>query len=138
MDLRSDDINRIDQRLHFHAKLLEALLAAAALFGDLPSLAEKMKPSQCVIRLEELPLTAVFAVFLCIPDGHARRNLNDFLETWRHVKPITDGYALKKRGLPTGPRYRQILSRLRQAWLDEEIKNEAQELELLDRLIKLE
>ena len=138
MDLPSADINSLEQRLHFHAKLLESLLAAATFFADMPSLVGVMKPSQCVTRIEDLPLTAVYAIFLCIPDGPVRQNLHSFLETWRHVKPKTDGYALQKRGLPPGPRYRQVLFRLRQAWLDGEVKNESEEMELLDRLIKLE
>ena len=76
-------------------------MAASALFTDLLSLAE-LKPSQCVARLEELPLTAVYAVFLAAPEGQARQNLHDYLETWRHVKPKTNGNDLKKRGLPAG------------------------------------
>jgi tRNA nucleotidyltransferase/poly(A) polymerase len=110
-------------------------LAASALFADLPSLAGMVKPSQCVTRLEDLPLTAVYAVFLSIPDGQARQKLHNYLETWRHVKPKTNGHDLKKRGLLPGPRFQQILTRLRQAWLDGEVKTELQEMELLDMLI---
>ena len=134
-DLALADIQSLERRLHFHAKLLESLLAASALFTDLPSLACLMKPSQCVTRLEELPLTAVYAVFLSVPDGQARQNLHHYLETWRHVKPKTNGHDLKKRGLPPGPRFQQILTRLRQAWLDGEVKTEIEEMELLNTLI---
>jgi tRNA nucleotidyltransferase (CCA-adding enzyme) len=135
LDLASAEIQSLEGRLHFHAKLLESLLAASALFADLPSLAGKVKPSQWVTRLEELPLTAVYAVFLSIPDGPERQNLHTYLETWRHVKPKTNGYGLKKRGLLPGPRFQTILTRLRQAWLDGEVKTEIEEMELLDILI---
>ena len=135
LDLATADIQSLERRLHFHAKLLVSLLAASALFADLPSLAGMVKPSQCVTRLEDLPLTAVYAVFLSIPDGQARQNLHNYLETWRHVKPKTNGHDLKKRGLLPGPRFQQILTRLRQAWLDGEVKTELQEMELLDMLI---
>jgi tRNA nucleotidyltransferase (CCA-adding enzyme) len=135
VDLASADIQSLERRLHFHAKLLESLLAASALITDLPSLAGLMKPSQCVTRLEELPLTAVYAVFLSVPDGQAHQNLHNYLETWRHVKPKTNGHDLKKRGLRPGPRFQQILTRLRQAWLDGEVKTEIEEMELLDTLI---
>jgi tRNA nucleotidyltransferase (CCA-adding enzyme) len=135
LDLATADIQSLERRLHFHAKLLVSLLAASALFADLPSLAGMVKPSQCVTRLEDLPLTAVYAVFLSIPDGQARQKLHNYLETWRHVKPKTNGHDLKKRGLLPGPRFQQILTRLRQAWLDGEVKTELQEMELLDMLI---
>jgi tRNA nucleotidyltransferase (CCA-adding enzyme) len=136
MEVASTDIKSIEQRLHFHADLLESMLVASTLFTDLPSLAG-MKPSQCVTWLEAMPLTAVYAVFLTIPDGKARQNLHNYLETWRHVKPKTNGHDLKKRGLPPGPRYQQVLFRLRQAWLDGEVETEREEVKLLDKLIKL-
>ena len=137
LDLALTDIKSLEQRLHFQANLLESILAASTLFADLPTLAG-LKPSQCVTRLDRLPLTAVYAVFLSIPDGEARQNLINYLETWRHVKPKTNGHDLKKRGLVPGPRYQQILFRLRQAWLDGEVDSESEELKLLDKLIKLE
>ena len=136
LDLALTDINSIEQRLHFQAHLLESLLAASSLFADLPILT-KMKASQWVNRLEKLSLTAVYAVFLSVPDGQSRQDLHNYLETWRHVKPKTNGNELKKRGLLPGPRYKQILFRLRQAWLDGEVKTESDELKLLDKLINL-
>ncbi len=136
LDLALSDIQSIEQRLHFQANLLESLLAAATLFNDYPSLTG-MKPSQCVIWLEELPLTAVYAVFLSVPDGEARQNLRNFLKTWRKIKPKTNGDDLKRRGLPPGPRYKHILLSLRQAWLDGEVETEIDELKLLDKLTKL-
>jgi len=135
LDLASADLQSLERRLHFHGKLLESLLAASALFADLPSLAGMEKPSQYVTRLEDLPITAVYAVFLSIPDGQALQNLYHYLGTWRHVKPKTNGHELKKRGLQPGPRFQQILTRLRQAWLDGEVKTEMEEMELLDTLI---
>jgi len=136
MDLASTDINSLERRLHFHSKLFGSLLASSAMSIDFPSLAG-LKPSQCVKRLEGLPLTAVYAVFLSVPDGEVRKNLHNYLETWRHIKPKTNGHDLKKRGLPPGPRYQQVLSRLRQARLDGEVKTEIEEMELLDILTKL-
>jgi tRNA nucleotidyltransferase (CCA-adding enzyme) len=129
-------IESLEQRLHFHAKLQGSLLAASALLTDLPSLI-KIKPSQCVARLEGLPLSAVYAVYLSVPDGEARQNLINYLENWRNVKPKTNGNLLQQRGLPPGPRYQKVLLRLRQAWLDGEVQTEIEELKLLDKLTKL-
>jgi len=136
LDLPLNGIESLEQRLHFHAKLQGSLLAASALFTDLLSLTN-IKPSQCVARLEGLPLSAVYVVCLSVPDGEARQNLINYLETWRHVKPKTNGYHLQKLGLPPGPHYQKVLSRLRQAWLDGEVGTEGEETKLLEKLMKM-
>ena len=136
MDLPSTDLESIEQRLHFRANLFTSLLGASTLFAELPNLIE-MKPSQWVARLEDVPLTAVYAVFLANPGTLGHQELFNYLETWRHVKPKTNGHDLIKRGLPTGPRYQQVLLRLREAWLDGEVSSESEEKDLLDLLTKL-
>jgi tRNA nucleotidyltransferase (CCA-adding enzyme) len=135
MDVALADLESLEGRLHFRANLFESLLAASALSADLPSLIG-LKPSEWVRRLDDLPLSAIQAVFLTIPDGKARQDLYNYLETWRQLKPKTNGHDLIKRGLPQGPRYQQILQRLREAWLDGVVKTESEELELLAELIK--
>jgi tRNA nucleotidyltransferase (CCA-adding enzyme) len=136
MDLPSDDVESFERRLHFRANLFNSLLAASNLFIALPSLVG-LKPSQWASRLEDLPLTAIQAVYLATPEGRAHQDLYKYLDTWRHVKPKTNGRDLIKRGLPPGPRYQQVLQRLRNAWLDEEVKSENEELKLLDKLTKM-
>ncbi len=137
MDAAAEDLESLEARLHFRAKLYESLLAASALSVDLPSLVG-LKPSQWVRRLDDLPLTAVQAVFMAAPDGKARQALHSYLETWRHIKPKTNGHDLIKLGLPQGPRYQQVLLRLREAWLDGDVKTESEEMKLLAALVKEE
>jgi hypothetical protein len=60
------------------------------------------------------------------------------MQIWRHIKPKASGYDLIERGLPVGPRYQQILERLRQAWLDGEVTTEREEIKLLDSLTDLD
>jgi tRNA nucleotidyltransferase (CCA-adding enzyme) len=134
MDIPPADIHSIERRLHFQANLLKSLLAASLLFAELPALSG-LKPSQWVRRLEDLPLTAVYAVFLAAPAGNTHQALHDYLETWRHVKPRITGHDLKKLGIAAGPRYREILQALKDAWLDGEITSEEEEKERLEQLI---
>ena len=47
----------------------------------------------------------------------------------------TTGDDLKARGLAPGPRYGEILTKLRAAWLDGEVKNNNEEEELLNTLL---
>jgi tRNA nucleotidyltransferase (CCA-adding enzyme) len=135
MDLLLPDLESIERRLHFESGLRNILLAASALFKDVNSLAGA-KPSRCVRALDGVPLKAVHAVFLALPAGPARSELHTYLKTWRHVKPKTTGHDLKKLGVPQGPVYRSILSHLREAWLDGDIKTNAEEMDLLMKLIK--
>lgn len=136
MGVSSIDLESLNRRLHFHAKLFESLLAASGLYAELPSLVG-LKPSQWVRRLDKLPLTAVHAVLLATAQEKARQNLYRYLHTWRHVKPKTNGHDLMKRGLTPGPGYQQVLTRLRAAWLDEEVKSENEEMDLLATLTKM-
>jgi tRNA nucleotidyltransferase (CCA-adding enzyme) len=135
VEVVSRDLESIHQRLHFHAKLFNSLCSASNLYVDLSSLSGK-KPSQWVARLDDLPLTAVCAVFLAAPDGDTRQSLFQYLENWRHIRPTIDGHDLLERGLPPGPLFQCILLRLREAWLDGEVKDDQGEARLLDKLIK--
>jgi len=49
---------------------------------------------------------------------------------------LTNGNTLRDMGLPPGPRYSIILKRLRDAWLDGEVTNPAEEKNLLQALLK--
>lgn len=49
--------------------------------------------------------------------------------------PLTTGYDLQALGIPPGPVYRQVLSRLRDAWLDGEVSTADQEQNLLHTLL---
>jgi tRNA nucleotidyltransferase (CCA-adding enzyme) len=135
-EVASINLESLEHRLHFRANLFTSLLAASALFAELPSFSG-VNPSQWVARLEINPLTAVFAVYLTTLDGEAHRSLYHYLESWRHIKPKTNGHDLKRRGLPPGPRYQKILQRLREAWLDGEVSSKSEEMELLDKLTKV-
>jgi hypothetical protein len=54
------------------------------------------------------------------------------------VKPYTTGYTLQQRGLEPGPKFKEILARLRAAWLDGEVQSEEEEVVLLKNLLKME
>ncbi len=123
----------IDKRLHFDSGLMRILLAASALLPNVNGLAG-IKASRCVAKLDKIPLKAVQAVALALPEGPGRKTLDNYLETWRHIKPKTTGHDLIKRGMSPGPAYKTILHRLREAWLDGEVMTPKEELVLLDKL----
>jgi tRNA nucleotidyltransferase (CCA-adding enzyme) len=133
--LSKKQIESLDKRLHFTAPLLKALLAASKLFADLSLLVDR-KPSECVEYLDELPLLAVYAVYIASPDGKSKFVLEKYLKEWRHVRPKITGHDLKRRGLPPGPKYRKILRDLRNAWLDEEVQDIEAEKRRLEETLR--
>lgn len=134
MALPPADIESIDGRLHFSAVLRRSLLGAASLLSGLPSLAS-MRPSGWVGRLEQLPLPAIYAVSLATSGGRSREMLENYLLRWRHIRPGTTGSDLMRRGLRPGPKYQEILRRLRDAWLDGEVRTPGEEAILLLKIL---
>jgi tRNA nucleotidyltransferase (CCA-adding enzyme) len=65
----------------------------------------------------------------------SEKSLHAYLEKWQHVKAITTGDDLKQLGLEPGPKYKEILDRLRAAWLDGEVTTREEEYKLRDYLI---
>ncbi len=132
MDLFEDDILSISSRLDFTSDATHSVWAVSQLKKSLPFLAGA-KPSEWSLALEKLPLLSIYVVYLV---SHEKALL-DYLSVWRHIKPHTTGEDLKKRGLVPGPRFGEILSQLRAAWLDGDVMFFEQESDLLERLIKL-
>jgi tRNA nucleotidyltransferase (CCA-adding enzyme) len=125
------DTNAISERLAFPVLLTKAVRGAASLNSRLASFND-WKTSQWALHLDGLPAVAVYAVFLV----HEEQALRDYLTKWRNVRPFTTGYTLQQRGLEPGSQYKEILSRLRAAWLDGEVGTEEEEEALLARLLK--
>jgi len=130
MDIDEKSIREVAKRLVFPILLTKAARAASALKKELP-IFKNWKPSQWTFHLDTVPALAVYAVWL----AEGEQPLRKYLETWKNVKPFTTGNDLKTLGLTPGPKYREILLRLRTAWLDKEVKTEMEETKLRDRLL---
>jgi len=133
VNLSAAEIKAIAGRLVFPALLTKAITGAAFLTGNVPS-SKDWKPSQWTFYLDEFPVLAVYALYLM----NMEVGFQDYLTTWRNVKPFTTGYTLQQRGLEPGPQFKVILSRLRAAWLDGEVQTEEEENAMLDSLLKEE
>lgn len=130
MDLLEDGVLSVAKRLDFSSDMTYSIWAAAQLKRSLPALVNS-EPSEWTSALEKFPPISIYAVYLV---SHENALLN-YLSVWRHVKPQTTGDDLKARGLQPGPRYGEILSLLRAAWLDGDVKDKDQENEFLDTLL---
>jgi tRNA nucleotidyltransferase (CCA-adding enzyme) len=130
IDLSEDAIMSIERRLDFSSDLTHAVWAASLLKKSVVFLVNS-KPSEWTFALEKLPLLSIYVVYLVTRENA----LLDYLSIWRYVKPHTTGDDLKSRGLAPGPRFGEILTQLRAAWLDGIVSNENQEKELLNTLL---
>lgn len=135
MHLKTQEIEFLTERLHFPADLLKILHSAVLLNANLTALIG-LKPSKVVEMLESYSIKALEVISIAAPDEQLRNTLTRYLSEWWHVKPKTTGHDLKKRGIPPGPKYTEILRRLRAAWLDGEVKTEAEERILLNHLLE--
>lgn len=137
IQLEPEQADSVARRLKLPVQLVRVTQAACTLWRDRRSLAAA-SPSQATLRLEETPPLARYALYLATSDAQLRGVLQNFAARWQKVQPLTDGHALRKRGLSPGPRYRQILSALREAWLDGQIQTPDQEQELLEQLLQID
>jgi tRNA nucleotidyltransferase (CCA-adding enzyme) len=125
----------IGELLRFPSIMLHAIEAVHSLAPELPALALS-RPSTVVERLENIPAVALYALQLVSVSEPERRMLQRYAADWRMVAPRTTGSDLRALGVPPGPAYRELLTALRRAWLDGEIKTEAQEPDFLRNLLK--
>lgn len=134
MSFSQEQVSALNDRLHFTADLLASLSAASMMYADQSSFVG-LKPSQCVERLESYPLNAVEAVGYAAKDPRVKELFDEYISRWRYIKPHTAGDDLKALGIEPGPRYAVILRRLRDAWLDGDVKTEEEEHAFLRRLM---
>jgi tRNA nucleotidyltransferase (CCA-adding enzyme) len=135
VDAAPADARRFSRRLKLKQSVERVLLDAVRLKGELDRLAGA-SPSVLTQQLDEADRLAVFAVRSTIEGSPLAESFDVYARTWRHVKPESDGRTLAERGLPAGPVYKTILTRLRSAYLDGEIETYAEELDLLDDLVE--
>lgn len=110
------------------------MLAASQVLAQLPGLVTA-KPSQVVEALRNVQPEVLAGLLSVVEPEPLRQVLRDYTQRYNQIKPLTDGDALRARGLQPSPQFRVILSRLRDAWLDGEIQTAEEEKALLEQLI---
>ncbi|MAU10756.1 MAG: hypothetical protein CL607_13110 [Anaerolineaceae bacterium] len=134
--LTEDQIRAIGERLLFGHPFIQAVIATQQVRYHLPQLDDpQAKPSDVVLALENVPEISL-DMAQNLMSKPAVDHIKMFRDTWQHIKPHSNGNTLKALGLEPGPLYRDILSQLRNAWLDGIVDNESQEHALLDKLVK--
>ncbi|MEM9953839.1 MAG: CBS domain-containing protein [Chloroflexota bacterium] len=134
--LSEDIIGEIGERLLLRQAQIKAMQATSKLLQETDWLIQAtIKPSEIVKRLENVSSETLVAVWLLSDDNLIHRRLEQFYTAWRHITPNINGNTLKDRGLRPSPKFREILERVRSAWIDGVIADEVQEQRLLNSII---
>ncbi|MCY4145464.1 MAG: hypothetical protein OXE95_09305 [Chloroflexi bacterium] len=129
---------RIAIRLDLNRQQIASISATCRILAIAAELADpERRASEIAPRLEKLPSAALRAGWLLLHDSPAaQERLRLTTQRWRTVRPCTSGHDLRALGLPPGPRYKQILERLRGAWIDGDVRSCADEQALLQKLLE--
>jgi tRNA nucleotidyltransferase (CCA-adding enzyme) len=133
--LKVEEARGICNRLKFSARMSAHITGACELFQKMPDLIGN-KPSVLVGTLDDTPSLARFAVYIASLDPEVRRIFERYNTEWKLIQPGLNGNDLIKLGITPGPVYKDILGRIKNAWLDGEVQDSQQEHEFLNNLIQ--
>ena len=126
-------VSELGDRLQLSGKTMEGIEGTALMRTEFPVLAEG-KASEAVFFLEKIPLSALYCYSRFCASEKEQGLMRDYVMKWSFNPSGITGNVLKKMGFEPGPRIGQILKRLRAAWIDGEVRTEAEEAALLEKL----
>jgi len=124
----------VSTRLRLVRGLAETIRQASELREILPDLAGH-PASEATAILDRISNLAIYAVYLNEKKPKLKGILSHYLSSWQHVETNLTGKDLQKEGLAPGPRYSQILTELRNAWLDGKITTKKEEKVYLKKIL---
>jgi tRNA nucleotidyltransferase (CCA-adding enzyme) len=132
--MRSPDDSEVSKRLRLTRPLAQVIKEAARLRKQNREL-HKLPPSQVTSALDRISNMAIYGVYLNEDEPKFKGILSRYLSSWQHVEANITGKDLQEAGLAPGPIYTEILTKIRNAWLDEEISSKKAEKALLNQLL---
>jgi tRNA nucleotidyltransferase (CCA-adding enzyme) len=94
-----------------------------------------LKPAEVYHLLSRLSDETLLILMAKSKGDTVKRHVSAFLTTYQHVKPILTGRDLKAMGLKPGPKFKQILELVINSRLNGEVKTEAEERQLAEKMI---
>lgn len=133
--LPSEAVRALCVRLHVRRHTAEMVDTVQMLRPYLPDLPGARRPSALDALLTPASDEVLVTLWAAASTASAREAIVTYACRLRYIRPITNGAALRQRGLRPGPLYRTILTALRAAWLDGEVTSAEQEQALLEHLL---
>ncbi len=94
-----------------------------------------LQPSQITEIFDTFRNEVLLIFSIILADEPVHGLIENYVTHWQKVKPFTSGLDLQAAGIKPGPIYKDILTRLRVAWLDQKISTVEDELQLLNEII---
>ena len=132
--LESASVLKVCKRLRIKNHLRKNILDSNKLWEKIDQLSGK-QPSDITNFLENFSQIVIFCLFFITKSEVQKKVLKQFATEWRWIEPRTNGEILKSYRLEPGPIYKHILSNLKAAWINGEIKNEDEEMHRLKDLL---
>ncbi len=118
--------------LKLSKSLAQILRDSAGIKAEVESLGNpQLAPSAIYRLLHGYSLLAITANSLASDSPTAHRNIQLFLNKLRFVRPALTGNDLKRMGIASGPRIKEMLNRLHEARLDGKVTNKKGEMEMV-------
>ena len=137
-NIAEEDALLICARLGLTGELSNSIAGYARLLAKVDWLGAPATKSSAITRfLDGISAGALRTGLICNVDDHAvKERMELYTVDWRHRQTTIDGNELIRAGLAPGPIYREILDKLRGAWIDGEIESEDQERQLFLKMVK--
>lgn len=123
------------KRLRVRKTTRDDIETGSRLLATLQALPATASPSQIEKALRPYHLRMLLVARAWLTDGRLTANLDNYMQTWRHVKTAVTGNDLRAAGLKPGPQFAILLDHLLAARLDGTIQTHADEQALLAALI---
>lgn len=128
-----ETIETLGKRLLLSGNSLRCIRGIAALRGMMPELAQK-KNSEITFFLDSVPPAALYCYSRICTSETEQRIIRSYADEWRFAAPSVTGDDLLRMGFSAGPEMRRILTSLRAAWIDGDIRSAEEETAWLSRL----
>ena len=133
--LNTKDAGELSARLKFSNSEAETLKDVIALREETKALAAaRVKPSEIYRRLAPFSDDALAAYAIAVDDARVCERIELYRAQLRGIAPELTGEDLKQMGIPPGPRYREIMTRLQDARLDGAVTNRVEEENLVKEI----
>ena len=129
------DSDLVVKRIRIPIKIKDIVSEACVLWANLPNI-KGQKPSQIAKWLEKSSHISLYCVYLATDQDEIKQWIWSYITDWEKIHPTITGHDLKARGIPPGPNYKIILRKIKDAWIDGDIKTHNQEQELLDQMLQ--
>jgi len=133
--LPSEVQDALTQRLGLRGETQKLVHGLCLLQENSERLREPQQPPSRIVAILDNVLPLAIALYCALEvDPALTQVLRRYVTEWRHIHPSLKGPDLMAMGIPRGPLYSKIFSRLHAARLDGEIKTREEEIQVAQQI----